>query len=262
MFKEKYLLFIRDVLTGVYNWRMVEQIPVKHPVLRVVNFFLGIWGLEIYRDKWCEFHKRMDGSDQPENAETMIGIFRMNNLKYCLGEIFRNKIEGDIIECGVWRGGASIYMKAILMAYDEKRTLWLADSFAGLPKPDEKYSVDKGDIHHKQKNLSVSLEQVKSNFGKYYLLDDDVKFIEGFFEKTLPNAPIEKLALLRIDADMYGSTIQCLENLYHKVVQGGFVIIDDYALKGCKQAVDDFRKKNNITNPIIKIDWTGIYWRK
>ena len=109
----------------------------------------------------------------------------------------------------------------------------------------------------------MGLDEVKNNFKKYNLLDENIKFIKGFFEHSLKNTDIDKLAILRLDGDMYSSTIQVLEYLYNKVSKGGFIIIDDYgAVKGCKLAVDDFRKKRNIISELKVIDWTGRYWIK
>jgi O-methyltransferase len=94
------------------------------------------------------------------------------------------------------------------------------------------------------------------------LLDDQVCFLKGWFKDTLPSAPIEKLAVMRLDGDMYGSTMDAFANLYHKLSPGGFCIIDDYAIEGCRNAVNDFREQHNVQEPLQVIDWTGRYWRK
>jgi O-methyltransferase len=156
-------------------------------------------------------------------------------------------------------------MRAVLAAYGiEGRRIFVADSFEGLPKPDaKKYPAEKGDKHHVQIYLSVSKEDVENNFRKYGLLDDQVVFLKGWFKDTLPEAPIEKLSILRLDGDMYGSTMEALESLYPKLSSGGFCIIDDYgAVSGCKLAVDEFRSKHRIDSEMREIDWTGRYWRK
>jgi hypothetical protein len=210
-------------------------------------------------------NQRKLGMDWPPTAHSMIGLERMNNIQHCVIEVIKNNVPGDLIETGVWRGGATIFMRAILKAYGiTDRKVWVCDSFEGLPKPDEaKYPQDKGDKHHKSKELAISLEQVKNNFKKYGLLDNQVIFLKGWFKDTLPTAPIEQIAVARLDGDMYESTIEALDNLYHKILIGGFLIIDDYgAVKGCKEAVHDFRKKHAIKEEIITIDWGGIYWQK
>jgi hypothetical protein len=89
-----------------------------------------------------------------------------------------------------------------------------------------------------------------------------VVFLQGWFEDTLPNVPIDKLAVMRLDGDLYSSTVDSLSNLYPKLSVGGYCIIDDYALDGCRAAVDDYRAERNIKSPIVKIDHTGIFWKK
>jgi len=139
----------------------------------------------------------------------------------------------------------------------------VADSFAGLPPPDAQgYPLDRGDVLHKYPALAIPEEQVRANFHRYGLLDDQVVFLKGFFEQTLPTAPVENLAILRLDGDMYGSTIVTLENLYPKLSPGGYCIVDDYGLRTCQQAVDDYRRRHRINEPLLRTDWTGVYWRK
>jgi hypothetical protein len=156
-------------------------------------------------------------------------------------------------------------MKSILAAYGVRdRRVWVADSFQGLPVPDGvNFPQDIPEDLSSFDELAVSQEQVKANFARYDLLDDQVQFLEGWFKDTLPTAPVESLAVLRLDGDYYESTIQILESLYHKVSPGGFVIVDDYGcIEACRQAVTDFRTANGIDDPIVKVDWTGVYWRR
>ena len=208
---------------------------------------------------------RADGREWPPEADTMIGLKRLENLQYCVTEVMRKNVPGDFIETGVWRGGASIFMRALLKVYgDQTRLVWVADSFEGLPKPDGRYQQDEGDRHWKLSHtLAVSVEQVQANFARYGLLDNQVRFLVGWFKDTLPTAPINQLAVLRLDGDMYSSTMDALQSLYHRLSLGGYVIIDDYgAVPNCKQAVDDFRADHKITEPLKEIDWTGVFWEK
>jgi O-methyltransferase len=194
----------------------------------------------------------------------MIGFKRLDQLAACVADVCANEIPGDLLEAGVWRGGACILMRGVLEAMkDVSRQVWVADSFQGLPKPDvTKYPADAGDRHWTVPQLAVGIDQVLENFERYDLLDDRVHFLKGWFSETLPIAPIEKLAVLRVDGDMYGSTMDVLNSLYDKMSPGGYVIIDDYgAIKTCRQAVEDFRHARQIEAPIEWIDWTGIYWR-
>lgn len=227
----------------------------------------------IYEDPGCgpygqpfsRFHREV-GHDWPLKAHTMIGEKRMNNLRDAVIHVLRENIPGDLIETGVWRGGACIFMRAILAALNvTDRTVWVADSFEGLPPINaEQYPEDaKYDDLSKYAELAISLEEVQANFQKYDLLDDQVKFLKGWFKDTLPTAPIEKLALLRLDGDMYESTMDGLTNLYHKVSPGGVIIVDDYnIIPACKQAVHDFRDAHGITEHIQPIDYCAVFWIK
>jgi O-methyltransferase len=209
--------------------------------------------------------RRMEGRDWPKLAHSMVGMKRLDNLQMCVESALREGVPGDLIETGVWRGGASILMRGILCAHDVRdRRVWVADSFEGLPPPDAaKYPADLGDRHHENRLLAVSLEEVQANFRKYGLLDEQVRFLKGWFKDTLPAAPIERLAVARLDGDMYESTMDALRSLYPKLSPGGFLIIDDYgAIPACRRAVTDFRDEHGIAAPIQAIDWTGVWWRR
>jgi O-methyltransferase len=94
-------------------------------------------------------------------------------------------------------------------------------------------------------------------------MDERVRFLKGWFKDTLPSAPIDRLAVLRLDGDLYGSTIEALDALYPKLSAGGFVIVDDYgATPQCRQAIDDFRRDHAVEDPIEVVDWGGVYWQK
>lgn len=175
-------------------------------------------------------------------------------------------VEGDFIETGVWRGGMCILAKTFLNNLKSNKKVFVADSFEGLPKPDPKYIHDNGDQHYLSEYLKVSLEEVKNNFSLFNCLDENVVFVKGWFKDTLPTLSVEKLSVLRLDGDMYESTIDALDSLYHKLSIGGYCIIDDYLHRGCQIAIQDFRNKHNITEPIIKvssrIDDEIHYWIK
>lgn len=208
---------------------------------------------------------RKIGRDHPENALTMIGLQWLENIQACVQTVLRQGIPGDLVETGVWRGGATIFMRALLKAHgDSARRVWVADSFEGVPPPNtEAYPMDGVSHMHEQEHLRVSLEQVQANFAKYDLLDDQVCFLKGWFKDTLPTAPIQQIAVLRLDGDLYESTLDALMHLYPKLSIGGYVIVDDYgALEMCKLAVDNYRSLYGITAPIHQIDWTGAYWRR
>lgn len=268
-----YIELLKQVLTDYHRVEFPEYRPInttyrgskisKFMMLNFLDRRLRGKSFLICQKVEIDPQKRWNGRDWPANAETMIGIKRLENLQYCISEVIKNNVEGDLIETGVWRGGATIFMKALLKAAnDQKRVVWVADSFEGLPKPNAKYDADKHDQLYTCRELAVPLEEVRRNFEKYGLLDEKVKFLKGWFKDTLPTAPISKLAVLRLDGDMYQSTMDGLVNLYPKLSKGGFAIIDDYLLPPCKLAVQDFRQKNNITEEIKAINEVAVFWKK
>lgn len=205
--------------------------------------------------------RRATGRDWPATALTMIGTNRMRQLRDACETVLRDGVPGDFIETGVWRGGACIYMRAILEAWgDADRKVWVADSFQGLPPP--VYGQDRGDQHHTYKQLAISYFDVCANFERFGFIDDRVQFLKGWFKDTLPTAPIERLAVLRLDGDMYQSTIEALNALYAKLSPGGICIVDDYFMAPCRQAVTDYRAEHRIDAPIQFIDGMGVWWRK
>ncbi len=208
---------------------------------------------------------RSEGADWPKYAHTMIGLKRLDNLQFCVEDALTNGVAGDMVETGVWRGGASILMRAVLKAHGvTDRRVWAADSFEGLPLPDAaQFPADAGDAHHRYDFLAIPVEQVRDNFDRYGLLDNQVQFLKGWFRDTLPSAPIERVAVLRLDGDMYESTWVALTSLYPKLSVGGYLIVDDYkVIPGCREAVDEYRRQNGIADEIVEIDWAGVYWRR
>ena len=235
-------------------------------VYPLLKRLLALQDLELVRPLSHDPAVRRQGRDWPAEAATMIGADRLDHLQGCVSDVIDRHVPGDLIETGVWRGGAAILMRAVLKAYgDEERKVWLADSFEGLPRPDpERYPEDAGDTHWQQAHrLAVPLEEVRSNFRRYGLLDSQVRFLVGWFRDTLPNAPIGPLAILRLDGDMYESTSEALAHLYPKLSVGGYVIIDDYgSVRGCRRAVEDFRTKHQIKEELLRADHTAVYWQR
>jgi hypothetical protein len=207
---------------------------------------------------------RIEGRDWPKYGQTMVGQARLDNVQHCVETVIAEGIPGDLIETGVWRGGVTILMRAVLHAYGvDDRTVFAADSFKGLPPPNvEAYPADADDVHHTAKELAVSREDVERNFRMYGLLDDQVQFLEGWFSETLPTVKDRTWSVIRVDGDMYESTMDTLVNLYPGLAPGGFLVIDDGAYEPCRQAVDDFRGRHGVTEALQAIDWTGMYWRR
>lgn len=227
-----------------------------------ISRVLRPYGLQLVKDTAPSHEQRHEGQIWPVYADTMVGLTRLNNLQSCIETALREGVPGDLIETGVWRGGACIFMRAVLAVHGVvDRRVFVADSFQGLPPPE--VAQDAGDTHHTHSFLAVSQAQVEENFRRYGLLDAQVVFLKGWFKDTLPAAPIRRLAVMRLDGDMYGSTMDALTALYAKLSPGGFCIIDDYgAVEGCRHAVADFRAAHHIDEPLETIDWSGVFWRK
>jgi len=205
-------------------------------------------------------------------AISMLPLVRFENLKMCVEDVLRRNVPGDMIETGVWRGGAVIFMRAALKAHGiTDRVVWAADSFEGLPEPDAEQFPAEAKAYHGvvqtqiMNHLAVGLDEVRQNFAKFHLLDDQVRFLKGWFKDTLPQAPIKQLSILRLDGDHYESTMDALTALYHRLAPGGYAIIDDYGeetLTYCKQAVEEFRSAQHVDEPLIRVDPSCYYWQR
>jgi len=230
----------------------------------LANTIYGDPNIDHWHDRVFDAALREQGMDWPRDAHTMVGLARLRNLRELADLALAEDVPGDFIETGIWRGGCCILLRGVLAAWgDAHRRVYAADSFRGLPPASGRYAADLGDLNHSFAELAVSLAQVQANFARYGLLDARTVFLEGLFQDTLPRLTDERFALIRLDGDMYESTIVALDNLYPRLSPGGFVIIDDYgAIPGCRQAVADFRARADITAEITQVDWTGVWWRK
>jgi O-methyltransferase len=207
---------------------------------------------------------RRFATELPPGIMTMIGQERLDDLQFCVSDAIERGVPGDVIETGVWRGGSTILMRAILKAYgDEDRSVYVADSFEGLPPPNpERYPADEGLFFNLHPALAVSLEDVQAGFERYGLLDDRVVFVKGWFRDTLPGLRDHQWSVIRLDGDLYESTMDTLTNLYPGLSPGGWLIVDDYSIDACRAAVTDYRKEHGITGKLHRIDWTGVRWQK
>ena len=266
---ELYLDLMKKVLTRALIATGIERhtIRPRGPKSRLLSGFnqaAARFGLEAVRltpscaEDYLESGHEAD--NRVEDAETMLGTRQLDHMQHCILDVLTQGVPGDLIEAGVWRGGMTIFMRAVLMAYQvTDRKVWVADSFAGLPainRQRDTFDWQSGD-------MAVSVETVKNNFAKYGLLDDQVVFLKGFFGETLSAAPIRQLSILRVDADLYESTMDALRNLYSALSAGGYAIFDDYQnLPDCRRAIDEFRRSEGITEEICRIDKRAVYWRK
>lgn len=266
-----YLDLMKRCLTNwIYGDEEKVRVLPKSFLKRIIVSLCERRGFEFVHLRRMNPELRITGRDWEDGfgfpqAHTMIGLKRLDNVQFCINSILSNNIQGDLIECGVWRGGTVIFMRAILKVYGiSDRIVWVADSFEGCPQPDEtKYPQDKGLDFYLNKDIGVDLEKVKHNFERYGLLDDQVRFLKGWFKDTLPQAPVQKLALLRLDGDLYESTMDALFNLYPKLSAGGYVIVDDFnRIPACRKAVFDYRESHGIEDAIINIDQDASYWQR
>lgn len=239
---------------------------------RYLDLLVRVLTNEIYQDPPAGPHYlvgrpydqdlRDAGKDWPSVAHTMVGVHRLNHIRAAVEHVLGNGVRGDLVEAGVWRGGVCIFMRALLDIYREPdRRVWVADSFQGMPESteagDRELALDQfNDI------LAVSQKDVEGNFRRYGLLDDRVVFLNGWFKDTLPSAPIEKIAVLRMDADLWSSTTDILNALYARVSVGGIIVVDDYSLPVCAQAVREFRQKKGISDPLHTINEDAVWWCK
>jgi len=255
-----YLDLMKKTLTASVYAESAWQIEKKGVRQWLAKKSLNHESLLLVNTKGYDRTQRIEGRDWPLFGYTMAGHRRLDNVQMCVEDVLKNQVPGDFIETGVWRGGTTIFMRALLEAYGvTDRRVWVADSFEGLPAPENR--EDGPDLSHVE-TLKVSLENVKSNFSEFGLLDEQVEFLKGWFCDTLPGAPIDQLAILRLDGDMYSSTMDALKALFDKVSRGGYVIVDDYySWDSCKAAVTDFLRERSLDPEIKEIDWTGAYWQ-
>jgi O-methyltransferase len=264
--RELYLELVKRAVSHTLYGRsdVGRALAGRNQLTRAMLRFFDRRGFTVLRDVEDAEALREEGRDWPLFGQTMIGRKRLDNVQFCVEDVIDRGVPGDLIETGVWRGGATILMRAVLEAHGVKdRTVWVADSFEGLPRPDERYPADAGALWHTADRLAISVEEVRGNFERYGLLDDQVRFLVGWFKDTLPTVPDPEWAVIRVDGDMYGSTMDALIALYPNLSPGGYLIVDDYsAIDVCKRAVDDYREQHGIEDPIEKIDWNGVYWQR
>jgi O-methyltransferase len=212
-----------------------------------------------------------DGNPDPASPALIgwDGYRRMTMMECLIDCVLADDVPGDLVEAGVWMGGMTIFFAGLLRANGvSERAVWNLDSFEGIPmRADmelEKYPEDGSWAEAWEGKLNCSLQEVKSNFERFGLLDDNVRFEKGLFKDILPNSPIGSIAVLRIDADLYLSTLQALEFLYPKLSPGGYVVFDDWKFEPVRSAIGHFREKHGI-GAIMQFGDTFDpipYWRK
>lgn len=231
----------------------------------IINKILKKIGYEIskishYSDMEAEF-KEIFKKCKPY---TMTSIERMYSLYKAVEYVIKNNIEGDFVECGVWKGGSCmLYAIALLKMNAIEKNIFLYDTYEGMSKPTIKDSCINGTSVSKifsdsQAWCDSSLEEVKTNMFSTGYPKDKLKFIKGKVEDTIPDTIPEKISILRLDTDWYDSTYHELVHLYPKLSLFGILLLDDYGYwKGVKNATDKYIKENNIRILLQRIDQLG-----
>lgn len=268
--RQRYLILLKSALRNSLYWTPVP--PTKADLVRMQLLkwrlalkFRSARSREALRWSPTELYWTVQGNLLP--AHTLGSQANVDNVEFCVESVLREGVPGDLIEAGVYRGGQAILMRGILEAYGiTDRKVFVADSFEGLPEPDADASFDDVIAHEVLRKVglfSASEETVRANFDRYGLLDDQVVFLKGWFSDTLPHAPIEQLAVMRLDADYYHSTMDAMTNLYPKLSVGGWVILDDYGHPlGCRKAVEEYRAAHGITEKIQMADAQVGFWQR
>lgn len=246
--RDAYLEVLRmHVSALIYGNSEKQVVPSKQPNLHPLD--LG---------------SREKGNDWTYLGYTMTGIARLINLHDLLQDAFQNKVKGDYMETGVWHGGSSIFARGVMRVYNEShRRSFVCDSFMGLPPGDR--NLDQGDLNWDNwPYLAVSSESVALHFRESGMTDSNVIFVKGFFSDTMKalSPKVQSLAVMRLDGDMYESTVDVLYHFYDKLSVGGYVIVDDWFGFPAKTACEDFFKVHGMNVTIVPIDNLPVYWQK
>ncbi len=196
---------------------------------------------------------------------TMLSPNRLINLYDLVQKANTLNLPGDIVECGVWNGGSAVIMGVACREdeiYFKVRNLWLFDSFQGLPRPKARDGKRERDSYFEGWTKG-DIKNVVKVFNKLDVPLENVKIIPGWFNSTLSANSINTIAVLHIDADWYESVKMVLEELYDKIVPGGFIVLDDYwTWQGCKKAFEDYIKENKIEGIVMKKVDKSVYFQK
>lgn len=193
------------------------------------------------------------------SSYTMVRHESLMQMRDLIKRIDEKKVEGSIVETGCWRGGCSAFMARVSKKNGSNRTVWMFDSFEGLPKPKE---VDKeffthmrvADTESFQEALSAPIEKAQEAVAKLGVVST-TRIVKGWFKDTLPvyKKEMGKIAILRLDGDLYDSTKVVLDELYDQLSPGGYVVIDDYVFDGVRKALYDFFHERKIA-PFLEED--------
>lgn len=240
----------------------------------MINAILGKLGYKISKINKvrypADFNTAHRETIQTVREFTMTSPERIFSLIEAVKYLEKNNIQGDIVECGVWRGGSVMTIIKTLLEYNNiSRNIYLYDTFEGMSEPTENDVAVFGESakellendENKERNLIwcyAGIDDVKNNVSQFKYPSDKIHFVKGKIEDTIPETLPGKIALLRLDTDWYESTKHELEYLYPLLVNNGVLIIDDYGhWEGAKKAVDEYFAKLPVNPYLSRIDETG-----
>jgi O-methyltransferase len=258
--------YSRNDLAAKYLQAM--KVSLTGTLLKTPKILPNVGNASLLQEMAYDEAKRVAGEDWPKFGLTMVGEHRLDNIHDLFKRIIQDDVPGDFVECGVWRGGASMYAKAVVEAYAPRsRRVHLVDSFEGLPKSTTPTPVD-NDLWSRMDYLKVGKDDIADGFKKLGLLNGGVLFHKGYFRYSAARLRDELhvdhkgIALLRMDGDMYESTMDILYNLYDLVPASGCVIVDDWTIPECRRAIEEFRTRNKVHDEVVSIDDRAVFWCK
>jgi len=233
---------------GLTEWRKSAE--------KMAESLARKFGLRVTRYKYFPYYDRQ-GVEIIESVKpyTMTDPERIFALINCVRYIVQSKIPGDIVECGVWRGGSMMAAAKVLLSLNESsRRLYLFDTFEGMPKPSEKdisYDGRHASELFKARTKSfmsfATLRDVKDNMSKVGYERSKIHFVKGLVEETIPARAPTRISLLRLDTDLYSSTRHELQHLFPRLSHGGVIVVDDYGYwLGSRKAMDEYMVANKI----------------
>ena len=244
---------------------------------KLLNRFLDNFGYILVKKSYYPEYWDLNRENEPIFSKLLnrVSEFTMTSRERCfalyqaVNYVHSRQIKGDIVECGVWRGGSMMLAALTLLELgDTSRNLYLYDTFEGMSEPSEK-DMDYGGKSAEQglKDLGItrygewcysSIEEVRANLISTGYPSNRINFIKGRVEETIPSTISDEIAILRLDTDWYASTYHELLHLYPKLNAYGVLIIDDYGhWRGAKEATDKYISENKLSLFLNRIDFTG-----
>ena len=240
-------------------------------IVKLLNSLFKPIGFKIVKEDYQEKYPEFLDIYEDCKPFTMTSVDRMYALYKAVEYIIKNEIEGDFIECGVWKGGSSMLIAKTLLKFGvSNRHIWMYDTYEGMSEPTDKDKDPAGTSAEellkkasKQDAASIwcysDIDEVKSHLQSTGYPIELIHFVKGKVEDSIPGVmPENPIALLRLDTDWYESTKHEMDHLYPHLVQKGILIIDDYGdWQGARKAIDEYLSEHKIAMLLNTIDYTG-----